>query len=74
MRVQAIRPCWIGITINGRKESRLLGQSEELVRESTSDIVLRVGDAGALVVFVNDQRLAPLGGEGEVVTKRITAR
>lgn len=74
LRVQAIRPCWIGITINGRKESRLLGQSEELVRESTSDIVLRVGDAGALVVFVNDQRLAPLGAEGEVVTKRITAR
>ena len=73
LRVQAIRPCWIGITINGRKESRLLGQSEELVRESTSDIVLRVGDAGALVVFVNDRRLAPLGSEGEVVTKRITA-
>jgi hypothetical protein len=74
LRVQALRPCWIGITINGRKESRLLGQSEELVRESTSDIVLRVGDAGALVVFVNDQRLAPLGAEGEVVTKRIAAR
>ena len=74
LRVQAIRPCWLGITINGRKESRLLGQSEELVRESTSDIVLRVGDAGALVVFVNDRRLPPLGGEGEVVTKRITAR
>lgn len=71
VRMQAARPCWIGVTIEGTRESRLLGQGEELVRESASDILLRAGDAGALVVFVNDRRLPPLGADGEVVTKRI---
>jgi hypothetical protein len=70
--MEALRPCWIGITVGDRKESRLLGQGEEVVRESRSDIVLRVGDAGALVVTVNDRRLPPLGVDGEVVTKRIS--
>jgi hypothetical protein len=72
VRMEALRPCWIGITVGDRKESRLLGQGEEVVRESRSDIVLRVGDAGALVVTVNDRRLPPLGVDGEVVTKRIS--
>ena len=73
IRVQASRPCWIGLTADGRKESRLLGQGEEIVRESDSDIVLRAGDAGALMVTVNGRRLSPLGDEGEVVTRRFSA-
>jgi len=60
------------VTIGDRKESRLLGQGEEIVREASSDVILRVGDAGALIVTVNDRRLPPLGADGEVVTRRVS--
>ena len=72
VRMQATRPCWIGVTIDGEKETRLLGQGEEITRESSSDMIVRVGDAGALIVTVNERRLPPLGDDGEVVTRRIT--
>ena len=72
VRLEARRPCWVGVTIGDRKESRLLGQGEEIVREASSDVILRVGDAGALIVTVNDRRLPPLGADGEVVTRRVS--
>jgi hypothetical protein len=72
IRMQATRPCWIGVTIGEEKETRLLAQGEEITREADSDLVLRIGDAGALVVTVNDRRLPPLGADGEVVTRRFS--
>ena len=72
VRMQATRPCWISVTIGDEKETRLLAQGEEITREADSDLVLRVGDAGALVVTVNERRLLPLGADGEVVTRRFS--
>jgi hypothetical protein len=62
----------VRLTVGDQSASMLLEAGAELTREATSDIVLRVGDAGALVVIVNDKAMPPLGREGEVVTRRIT--
>lgn len=72
VRLRATSDCWVRLTAGSYSEERLLTAGETLEHQSTSDVVVRTGNAGALVVTVNGRMMAPLGGEGEVVTRRIT--
>jgi DivIVA domain-containing protein len=72
VRLEATQPCWIRITIGEHTESRLLVPGEAITRDSNTDLVVRAGNAGALRVTVNDRLMPPIGGDGEVVTRRIT--
>ncbi|HXE79702.1 MAG TPA: DUF4115 domain-containing protein, partial [Vicinamibacterales bacterium] len=71
VKIEAVRPCWIHLTANGRSEERVLQAGEALIRDSQTDVVLRAGNAGALVVTINGGTIPPLGREGEIVTRRL---
>ena len=72
VEIEAVRPCWIRLTVNGRSEERVLQAGEALVRDSRTDLVIRAGNAGALVVTIDGRTIPPLGREGEIVTRRLT--
>jgi hypothetical protein len=71
--VTARRACWIGTTLDGgQRLERMLAPNETIMLRATSEAVLRVGDASALSVLINNQPTKPLGATGQVVTHRIT--
>jgi hypothetical protein len=69
----AARDCWITIaTDDGTWNERVLKASERHVVRASEVVSFKAGNAGALSVLINDRPTAPLGGEGRVVTRRIT--
>jgi hypothetical protein len=69
----ANRDCWISIaTDEGAANERLLRQDERVVIEADDVVAFKAGNAAALSILINDQPAAPLGVEGQVVTRRIT--
>jgi DivIVA domain-containing protein len=73
VRLEAMRECWVGLTVDGRPESRLLAPGEHIIRGANRTIHLRAGDAAALSVTVNGRALGPLGKDGQVVDRRFEA-
>jgi len=73
LTVTARRACWIGTTLDGgQRLERMLAPNETIMLRATSEAVLRVGDASALSVLINNQPTKPLGATGQVVTHRIS--
>jgi uncharacterized protein DUF4115 len=69
----ATRECWISTAVDdGEPQERLLRASERLVLNAADVVVLKAGNAAAVSLLLNDQQAAPLGTEGQVVTRRIT--
>jgi hypothetical protein len=65
--------CWISIaTDDGTWNERVLKASERHVVHARDVVSFKAGNAAALSVLINDRPAAPLGGEGRVVTRRIT--
>jgi hypothetical protein len=65
--------CWISIaTDDGTWNELLLKASERHVVQARDVVSFKAGNAAALSVLINDRPAAPLGGEGRVVTRRIT--
>jgi hypothetical protein len=65
--------CWIRTIIDGNEPlERLLKPNETLLVRAKDEVVLRVGDAAALSLTINNQLAKPFGAPGEVVTTRIT--
>jgi DivIVA domain-containing protein len=73
LTVTARRACWIGSTLDGgQRLERLLAANETIMLRATNEAILRIGDATALSVLINNQPTRPLGTTGQVVTHRIT--
>jgi hypothetical protein len=73
LTLTASRECWLGTRIDGGQPlERLLKAGETIMLRANDEAVLRVGDAAALSVLINNELARPLGGSGQVVTKRIT--
>ena len=69
----ARRACWIASTLDGgQRLERMLVANETIMLRATNEAVLRIGDATALSVLINNQQAKPLGTAGQVVTHRIT--
>ena len=67
------RACWLSIRVDdGEAVERLLPADETLVLEVEQEAALRVGDAAALSLFINDQPTKTLGRDGQVIELRIT--
>ncbi|MCU1382640.1 MAG: rodZ, partial [Acidobacteria bacterium] len=67
----ATRPCWVSATVDGKKTiERLLQSGEQQTVAAQRDVVLSVGDAGAIAIRFNGADGRPLGKSGEVVTAR----
>lgn len=66
-------PCWVSVTVDGAVVlSRVLQPGEREARQAKEEILLEVGDAGALAYSINEAPGRPLGRPGEVVKVRIT--
>ena len=73
LTVTARRACWIGSTLDGgQRLEKMLAANETIMLRATSEAVLRIGDAWAISVLINNQPTRPLGATGQVVTHRIT--
>ena len=69
----ARRPCWVRAIIDGgQRTERMMTQGETILLHAYDEVILRVGDASALSMILNDRPAKSLGGDGEVVTRRIT--
>lgn len=69
----ASRECWLSIIIDdGRPSERLLKPSETYTVQARDAVTVKAGNASALSLRINGEPAAPLGIEGQVVTRRIT--
>jgi hypothetical protein len=73
--IEAKRPSWIRTTADGSADlGRLYAAGETRTVTARQDLVLRVGDAGAVLVSVDGQPAKVLGIDGQVITRRFTPR
>jgi cytoskeletal protein RodZ len=69
--VEARRSSWLRTTVDGQSDDgRMLAQGETVKLNARQGILLRVGDAGAVFVSVNNGQAAALGSDGQVVTRQ----
>ena len=69
--VEARRSSWLRTTVDGESDSgRMLAQGETVRLNAKKSVSLRVGDAGAVFVSVNNGQATPLGSDGQVVTRQ----
>jgi Domain of unknown function (DUF4115) len=74
LAVEARRQSWIRATVDGESDpGRTYAAGEKLQLNARHGISLRVGDAGAVYVSVNKGATAPLGQNGQVMTKQFVA-
>lgn len=65
--------CWIEVTVDGAKPvARLFRAGEQQRIEVTRELLLDVGDAGALRLSIDGRQARPLGAAGARVRTRIT--
>jgi hypothetical protein len=73
LALTGLRASWVNTTLDGgQRMERLLAPNETILLRATSEAILRVGDATAVSVLINNQPARPLGSTGQVVTARIT--
>ena len=71
---EAVREVWVRTTVDGRADlGRTLAPGETISVSADRSIALRVGDAGALLISVNEGAWRPLGVDGEVLTREFEA-
>jgi hypothetical protein len=69
--VEARRSSWLRTTVDGQSDTgRMLAQGETVRLRAQQSVSLRVGDAGAVFVSVNNGQPSPLGRDGQVVTRQ----
>lgn len=74
IELQPQAECWVSATADGRPVIyRLMRPGERETITARAEVVLRVGDAGALEYVVNGRAGRVLGSSGEPVTVRITS-
>lgn len=65
--------CWVAADTDGERAMyRLVEPGERLVLEAHRTISLRLGDAGAMTLSINDGPRRSAGGDGEVVELKLT--
>ena len=73
LTISALKPCWIRTIVDGGQQmERVLQANDTVMLHATNEVLLRVGDASALSLLVNNRPIRALGRSGEVVTQLIT--
>jgi hypothetical protein len=68
---EALRQVWVRTTVDGRTDGgRTLTAGQVIDVSADQSISLLVGDAGAMVVSLNNGEKRPLGRDGEVLTRQ----
>ena len=73
--VRAKQDCWVAITVDGKSMGNQLmkGSSQQSIHASR-EIVMTVGNAGGLELYLNSKLLPPQGSTGQKRTLTFTAR
>ena len=67
------RACWLSVRVDGGDTvERLLPPNETVVLEVEEEATLRIGDAAALSLLINDRATRSLGRDGQVVQLHVT--
>jgi cytoskeleton protein RodZ len=73
IELTATGPCWVAAdTDDERSMYRLVERGERLVLEAHRSISLRLGDAGAMTLSINNGPRRSAGGDGEVIELMLT--
>jgi hypothetical protein len=70
----AVRRVWVRIITDGNRVERELPAGTVVPLRAKDTLTLRIGDAGAVKVIVNNRDQGPLGRDGEVVMRTFTAQ
>lgn len=72
VHLTAMRACWISAVVDGQKAfARLFQPGEERALDVQRQLVLSIGDAGAVALTLNGTPARPLGRDGQLVTLRL---
>ncbi len=67
------RTCWLRTSVDGGEpEERLLPPGATITMTVEREAALRIGDASAVSLLINDRQTRPLGAEGRVANLLIT--
>ncbi len=70
--LEAVRAVWLRVEVDGKQTTaRLVRAGEVLNLRGAKNVVIRAGDAGALLIGVNGAAHTAFGRNGEVLTRRI---
>jgi cytoskeleton protein RodZ len=68
LRVQVFERAWMQVTVDGEVDlAEILEAGEDRTWEAQQSISLRCGNAGGVLVTVNDEELGSLGERGQVI-------
>lgn len=68
--VEITQPSWIAVTVDGRQVfARILQPGQNMAWRGQKSVVLRTGNAGGTIIFVNGQSLGTLGSPGAVIER-----
>jgi hypothetical protein len=71
LSLEVRRPAWLRINVDGEADlGRTYQQGERRTIQATREILLRAGDAGAVLVSLGGGSPVPLGPDGQVRTRR----
>jgi len=73
LQIRAVEDTWIQIQIDQRPpEEILLRHGESISRRGEREVIMKIGNAGGVVVICNGENLGKLGESGKVVRLSIT--
>lgn len=68
LKIQAIDTTWLMMVIDNEKvEEYILKQGDTLTREGSSGFYIKIGNAGGVNIFLDNENIGQLGKKGEVV-------
>ncbi|HPT69441.1 MAG TPA: DUF4115 domain-containing protein, partial [Syntrophomonas sp.] len=73
IKVKPDMECWVRVVADGQnKLSATMKDSQEQTFTADEKIYIRLGNAGAVDIIVNDKPIESLGGIGQVAEKEFT--
>ena len=73
LRLRARDYCWVRITRGDTEQyDFILKPGDSFARDFDGEVTMKLGNAGGVDLFLNDQPAAPLGQRGEVVTSTLS--
>lgn len=70
IKVKLDQKCWVLVKVDGEEKLQgILSADKEQTFHAQQSIYIKVGNAGAIDITVNDKKQEPLGGPGEVKEK-----
>ena len=68
--VEITQPSWIAVSVDGKQVfARILQPGQNMAWRGQKSVVLRTGNAGGTIIFVNGQSIGTLGSPGAVIER-----